>query len=179
MNRKKTTKTMWSTARPLGLFAVAVLALSAGVPFEVRSADNQAAIEESDAKMAGLIGPLMNEAITLFRAGKYEQALSKCNEIDKVFATQNFVVSSQLTGQKSMISQLRSEIQAKWGAVLMQDLRTAYAEALNLLANDRALREKMGRNNLITIQRFSIETVNEELRNIYESELSKIGGDNS
>lgn len=53
---------------------------------------------------------------------------------------------------------------------------TAYAEALNLLANDRALREKMGRNNLITIQRFSTETVNEELRNIYESELSKIGG---
>ena len=133
MNRRKTTKTMWSTARPLGLFAVAVLALSAGVPFEVRSADNQAAIEESDAKMAGLIGPLMNEAITLFRAGKYEQALSKCNEIDKVFATQNFVVSSQLTGQKSMISQLRSEIQAKWGAVLMQDLRTAYAEAEHLL----------------------------------------------
>ena len=53
---------------------------------------------------------------------------------------------------------------------------TAYAEALNLLAKDRALREKMGRNNLITIQRFSTETVNEEIRKIYESELSKIGG---
>ena len=53
---------------------------------------------------------------------------------------------------------------------------TAYAEALNLLAKDRALREKMGRNNLITIQRFSTETVNEEIRKIYESELSKMGG---
>lgn len=53
---------------------------------------------------------------------------------------------------------------------------TAYAEALNLLAKDRALREKMGRSNLITIQRFSTETVNEEIRKIYESELSKIGG---
>ena len=133
MNRRKTTKTMWTTARPLGLFAVAVLALSAGAPFEVRSADKKAAIEESDAKMAGLVGPLMNEAITLFRAGKYEQALLKCNEMDKVFATQRFAASSQLTAQKSMISQLRSEIQAKWGALLMQDIRTAYSEAERLL----------------------------------------------
>ena len=54
----------------------------------------------------------------------------------------------------------------------------AYAEALNLLANDRSLREKMGRNNLITIQQFSTETVNEEIRKIYESELSKSRGDN-
>ena len=133
MNRRKTTKTMWSTARPLGLFAVAVLALSAGTPFTVQSADNQAAIEESDAKMAGLIGPLMNEAITLYRAGKYEQALLKCNEIDKVFATQRFMVSSQLTAQKSMIAQLRSEIQAKWGTLLMKDLRADYSEAERLL----------------------------------------------
>lgn len=54
----------------------------------------------------------------------------------------------------------------------------AYAAALNLLANDRVLREKMGRNNLITIQRFSTETVKEEIRKIYELELSNIRGDN-
>ena len=48
---------------------------------------------------------------------------------------------------------------------------TAYAEALNLLAKDRALREKMGRNNLITIQRFSTETVNDEIRYIYAEVL--------
>ena len=72
MNRRKTTKTMWSTARPLGLFAVAVFAFSAGTPLAVQSAENKAAIEESDAKMVELIGPLMNQAITLFRAGKYE-----------------------------------------------------------------------------------------------------------
>ncbi len=51
-----------------------------------------------------------------------------------------------------------------------------YAEAINLLANNRALREAMGRNNLITIQRFSTETVNEEVRRIYEYELRKSGG---
>lgn len=49
----------------------------------------------------------------------------------------------------------------------------AYAEALNLLANDRALRERLGRNNLITIQRFSTEIVNEEIKKIYELELCK------
>lgn len=53
---------------------------------------------------------------------------------------------------------------------------SAYAEAVNLLANDRSLREAMGRNNLITIQKFSTETANEVIRKIYESELSKIGG---
>ena len=133
MNRRKTTKTMWSTARPLGLFAVAVFAFSAGTPLAVQSAENKAAIEESDAKMVELIGPLMNQAITLFRAGKYEQALLKCNEIDQVFAKQRFVASSQLAGQKSMILQLRSEIQAKWAALLMKDVRSVYAEAERLL----------------------------------------------
>lgn len=51
-----------------------------------------------------------------------------------------------------------------------------YADKLKILANDKTLREKMGRNNLITIQKFSTGTVNEEMRKIYETELSKIGG---
>ncbi|MBQ9771397.1 MAG: hypothetical protein IJW23_06190 [Lentisphaeria bacterium] len=133
MNRRKTTKTMWSTARPIGLFAVAVFALSAGAPLPVHSAENRAAIEASDAKMAGLVGPLMNEAISLFRAGKYEQALLKCNEIDKVFATQKFLASSQVTAQKSMIAQLRSEIQTRWANFMANDLRKVYSEAERLL----------------------------------------------
>ena len=53
---------------------------------------------------------------------------------------------------------------------------SAYAEKLNLLANDKNLREMMGKNNLITIKKFSIETVNEEIRKIYEAELDKVGG---
>lgn len=52
----------------------------------------------------------------------------------------------------------------------------AYAEKLKLLANDKVLRKLMGRNNLIAIQKFSTETVNEELRKVYEAEFS--GGGN-
>lgn len=48
---------------------------------------------------------------------------------------------------------------------------SSYAEKINILAFDKELRETMGRNNLITIQKFSTETVNEEIRKIYESEL--------
>ena len=55
---------------------------------------------------------------------------------------------------------------------------SAYADKLKILANDKTLREKMGRNNLITIQKFSTETVNEEMRKVYETELRK-SGDNS
>lgn len=48
----------------------------------------------------------------------------------------------------------------------------AYAEKLKLLANDKALRKAMGENNLIAIQKFNTETVNEELRKVYETEFS-------
>ncbi len=50
----------------------------------------------------------------------------------------------------------------------------AYAEKLKLLANDKDLREVMGKNNLIAIQKFSTETVNEELRKVYEAEFSGV-----
>lgn len=53
---------------------------------------------------------------------------------------------------------------------------SAYAKALNLLAKEKTLRETMGKNNLITIQKFSTETINEEVKAIYESELMKVGG---
>ena len=49
---------------------------------------------------------------------------------------------------------------------------SAYAEKLKLLANDKNLREMMGRNNLITIQNFDTETANEYLRKVYEVEFS-------
>lgn len=50
----------------------------------------------------------------------------------------------------------------------------AYAEKLKLLANDKDLREVMGKNNLIAIQKFSTETVNEELSKVYEAEFSGV-----
>lgn len=49
---------------------------------------------------------------------------------------------------------------------------SAYAEKLKLLANDKALREAMGKNNLITLRKFSTETVSDELRKVYEAEFS-------
>ena len=49
---------------------------------------------------------------------------------------------------------------------------SAYAEKLKLLANDTALRKKMGTNNLITIQKFNTEIASEELRKAYEVEFS-------
>ena len=48
---------------------------------------------------------------------------------------------------------------------------SAYAEKINLLAFDTALREKLGGNNLITIQKFSTGTVTDEIRNIYDAEI--------
>lgn len=51
-----------------------------------------------------------------------------------------------------------------------------YADKLKLLASDKTLREKMGKNNLIAIQNFSTETVETEIRKIYEAEFS--WGDN-
>lgn len=50
---------------------------------------------------------------------------------------------------------------------------SAYAEKLNLLANDKTLRESMGESNLVTIQKFSTETVTDEIRKIYINELCR------
>lgn len=46
-----------------------------------------------------------------------------------------------------------------------------FAEKLNLLATNTALRETMGKNNLIAVQKFSEETVIKEMQNIYAAEL--------
>ena len=50
---------------------------------------------------------------------------------------------------------------------------SAYAEKLNILANDLSMREKMGANNLIAIKKFNVETVTEELRNVYIAEFGE------
>ena len=44
-----------------------------------------------------------------------------------------------------------------------------FAEKINLLATNVELREKMGRTNLMTIQKFSNETVIKEMQNIYDA----------
>lgn len=46
-----------------------------------------------------------------------------------------------------------------------------FAEKLNILASNTELREKMGRNNLTVIQKFSIEALTNEMRKIYDAEV--------
>lgn len=47
-----------------------------------------------------------------------------------------------------------------------------FAEAINRLATDKALREKMKSSNLETIKKFDVENVKKEMKRIYESELN-------
>ncbi len=130
MIRRKSTKTERSTARPFGLLAAAVFAISAaGAPIQVFAADNRSAVEESDAKIDKLVSPLLKEAIALYQKGKYEEALKKCDAADKIFATTKHLPSPQITAQKSMFAQFRSEIQTKWGRILMERLKKNYDEA--------------------------------------------------
>lgn len=42
---------------------------------------------------------------------------------------------------------------------------------IGTFGNDKVLRKMMGKNNLIIIQKFSTETVDEELRKVYETEF--------
>ena len=49
----------------------------------------------------------------------------------------------------------------------------AYAEKINILAHDIELRNKMGKNNLLAIKKFSVETVKYEMKNIYNAEFKE------
>ena len=46
-----------------------------------------------------------------------------------------------------------------------------YAEKLNVLANDQSLRERNGMNNLITILKFKVDTVSDEIHAVYNAEI--------
>lgn len=50
---------------------------------------------------------------------------------------------------------------------------SAYAEKLDLLASNPELREKMGKNNLTAVQKFSTETVKKEIQEIYAAEFKE------
>lgn len=49
---------------------------------------------------------------------------------------------------------------------------SAYAEAINLLANDKAMRRAMGSNNLTAIQKFGFETATDAIRKVYDAEFA-------
>ncbi len=46
-----------------------------------------------------------------------------------------------------------------------------FAEKINVLANDKQMRENAGKSNLITIQKFSTDTVSKEIKEIYSEEF--------
>lgn len=52
-----------------------------------------------------------------------------------------------------------------------------FAEKINILAKDKSLRENAGKSNLITIQKFSTDTVSEEIKEIYSEEIFFGGGE--
>lgn len=85
------------------------------------------------------------------------------------------VMEAMASGLPCVISNIRGNTDliedGKGGFLCETEDASAYAEKIKLLAEDKSLREKMGRNNLITIQKFSTETVTEEIRRIYKSEF--------
>lgn len=76
-------------------------------------------------------------------------------------------VASRIRGNTDLIQE------AKGGFLCETMDVAAYAEKLNCLARNPELREKMGRNNLFAIRKFSIETVTEEIRKIYSAEFAE------
>lgn len=78
-------------------------------------------------------------------------------------------IASKIRGNTDLIEG------ADGGFLCDTDDVTAYAEKLNRLANDAVLREKMGKNNLAAIRKFSTETVREEIKSIYSAELAVEG----
>lgn len=90
------------------------------------------------------------------------------------------MMEAMASGLPCIVSKIRGNtdlLDSTEGGFLCETTDTAaYAEKLKLLANDKALRKVMGKNNLIAIQKFNTETVNEELRKVYETEFS--GGGN-
>lgn len=133
---RSATKTVRTCVRPLGILAAAVLAMTAaGIPLTVSAEEpNEAA--ESDSRMSKLLDPVMAKAISFFKAGKYEEALAQCDAADRIFAKTKHSATPTVTGQKSMFSQLRSEIETAWGKSLMEPIRKDFDEAEKYLKGD-------------------------------------------
>ncbi|SHI81784.1 Glycosyltransferase involved in cell wall bisynthesis [Dethiosulfatibacter aminovorans DSM 17477] len=74
-------------------------------------------------------------------------------------------ISSEVRGNVDLIEN------GKGGYLYKPDDIEGFAGAINLLAEDKELRRKMGDSNLETIKRFDIENVKKEMKKIYEREL--------
>ena len=86
------------------------------------------------------------------------------------------VMEAMASGLPCVVSQVRGNTDllenAEGGFLCNPQDVSEFAAKLNILATDTELRERMGRNNLTAIQKFSIETVLREMRKIYDAEIS-------
>lgn len=85
------------------------------------------------------------------------------------------VMEAMASGLPCVASKIRGNIDllanGEGGFLCNPQNASEFAEKLNLLAANVALREKMGRTNQMTIQKFSTETVIKEMQSIYAAEL--------
>jgi glycosyltransferase involved in cell wall biosynthesis len=88
------------------------------------------------------------------------------------------VMEAMASGLPCVASKIRGNVdlieEGKGGYLCSPTDVDGFEDAINLLAEDTVTRETMGRNNLITIQKFSTETVVDEIRKIYAAELGDI-----
>lgn len=85
------------------------------------------------------------------------------------------VMEAMASGLPCVASKIRgnTDLLENTGGGFLCDPHNAseFADKIELLAANVQLREKMGRTNLMTIQKFSTETVIQEMQNIYATEL--------
>ena len=75
------------------------------------------------------------------------------------------IIASRIRGNVDLIED------GKGGLLRDPNDIEGFAEAINELANNHKLRQKMSVKNLETIKRFDIENVKEVMKRIYKSEL--------
>jgi glycosyltransferase involved in cell wall biosynthesis len=84
-------------------------------------------------------------------------------------------MEAMASGLPCVLSKIRGNVdlfEGETGGFLSEAMDVdAYAEKIDILAGDSELRKEMGRNNLIAVKKFDIQSVVEELRNIYVAEF--------
>lgn len=85
------------------------------------------------------------------------------------------IMEAMASGLPCIVSKIRGNVDliedGKGGFLCETTNVSKYAEKINILVNDVELRKKMGNNNLLTIKKFSKETVIGELYKVYSTEF--------
>ena len=87
------------------------------------------------------------------------------------------IMEAMASGLPCIVSRIRGNVdlieEGKGGYLCDVNDVAGYAEKMNILADDAALRRAMSEYNLINIRKFSTEVVTEEILGIYKSELGE------